>query len=305
MLASELFEIKGPFDTWDTLIKFYDDFHRKHSSRWLFRGQRDSRWTFETSLERAVIKFCEKRVLNDNEKRAQLERGLKCEHGSGWREVRSLEAGLIRRFQRQAHQYLTSPPEESDWFEWLTVMQHFGTPTRLLDWTYSFFVALYFAVEASEDDCESCAVWGIDKDWLGEKRLREILTKDAWSKLRRDRNARRKDTFDALFCKGRKFVCPINAFRLNERLAVQQGAFLIPGDTGTPFDDNLAATIRGKKNRSHLVRIDVKMSRRNKLLFIQKLHRMNMNRATLFPGLNGFAKSLENLLAFPGMLEPT
>ncbi len=37
-------------------------------------------------------------------------------------------------------------------FEWLTFMQHYNVPTRLLDWTESLFVALYFSANNKEND---------------------------------------------------------------------------------------------------------------------------------------------------------
>src|SRR3989304_1877564 len=43
------------------------------------------------------------------------------------------------------------------------IMQHYGAPTRLLDFTYSVYVAAYFAVEEAEDDC---VVWAVDGPWV-------------------------------------------------------------------------------------------------------------------------------------------
>ena len=72
------------------------------------------------------------------------------------------EWDLIAKFKQNASLLLSTVPR-NDW-EWLTIMQHHRVPTRLLDWTESPLVALYFAVTpASEVDG---ALWVLEPAML-------------------------------------------------------------------------------------------------------------------------------------------
>lgn len=61
-----------------------------------------------------------------------------------------LEESIYYRFQANAIPMLDDVPES--YFEWLFLMQHYGIPTRLLDWSTDALVALAFAVTSRNDE---------------------------------------------------------------------------------------------------------------------------------------------------------
>ena len=62
-----------------------------------------------------------------------------------------------------------SVPQRYDRASWLTLMQHYGLPTRLLDWSESPLVALYFALSSDEDAKADAAVWVLNPMKLNKK----------------------------------------------------------------------------------------------------------------------------------------
>ena len=124
-----------PADFFRITIKSRDEIHALQEYGWIYRGQESSDWDLATSLERC----CERHKVATGD-RPKVEREL------------------CREFRRAYHHYALHIPEKDSVAEWLALMQHYGAPTRLLDFSYSVHVAAYFAVEKA---ATASAVWAI------------------------------------------------------------------------------------------------------------------------------------------------
>jgi hypothetical protein len=173
-------------------------------------------------------------------------------------------------------------------------------PTRILDWTYSFFVALFFALEDADKD--GCAVWALNADWMKQP-FEAILAShpavlQSW---KCDPRILLPGTFASIFLRYTPIplVAAVNPQRLNQRLVIQQGVFLCPGDVSKTFEANLAALFSqaASEATANFIKLTIQVDPATKRHILLRLHSMNMNSATLFPGLDGFARSLKTLMA--------
>lgn len=68
----------------------------------------------------------------------------------------------LHNFTRYQYEMETIWPE-FEFFEIISLAQHYGLPTRALDWSYDYKIALYFAVEdALKKDSEDCVLWAFN-----------------------------------------------------------------------------------------------------------------------------------------------
>jgi hypothetical protein len=101
----------------------------RHRSRYAFRGLSEAGYRLETTLIRLQGPF----------------------------EV--LEGHLLRNFRKYAHRNVVE--RDSVW-HWLSVAQHYGLPTRLLDWTHSPLIAAHFATANIEKFGIDGVIWAVN-----------------------------------------------------------------------------------------------------------------------------------------------
>ncbi len=84
-----------------------------------------------------------------------------------------LEEKVIQRFRERGAPYERVP--SSDTWEILFLMQHFGVPTRLLDWTENPYIGLFFALSTADHSSgEPAAVWALQPQAWNQAALAEI-----------------------------------------------------------------------------------------------------------------------------------
>ena len=241
-------------DSWEAFLRLVT---QPPYSHWAFRGERDERWPLFSSLSRYLMNF----RLKPESWPAQEER-------------------IIRIFKRKAHQFLEKPPDVEDDFQWLALMQHHGAPTRLIDFTWSPYVAAFFALERTLLDG---VVWAMNPARIESTRAPKPARMDP----------REYGNFRRYFLKGkRRFLWLGEPQTMNRRLIAQSGTFVIPGVLDIPVEEMLAY----EDQANILAKIVLKNQVRE--VGMRELYRMNITFATLFPDLEGLARSMGYELEF-------
>jgi len=176
-----------------------------------------------------------------------------------------LEQVLLERFQKYSRSFIAREPDNK--LEWLVVAQHYGLPTRLLDWTTNPLKALFFTVE-NPGLAEEGILWALEpKEW--------------WSQL--TDIDRRLDESGTLVAYSPDY--------LNQRVSNQESCFCV-----FPFPDDYSEILpldRGKMYEPHIRRLAKFIVPANcKANVCQELQKLGITHRSMFPGLDGLAKSI-------------
>ncbi len=190
------------------------------------------------------------------------------------------EKNIALRFRHRAGTRYPKCPDYDDGPAWVFLMQHYGLPTRLVDWTESVLVAAFFAVQ--EDEPKDAALWGLNPAVLNEHQcgVRGPIFPGHSS-------ARR--VFSAVFQEGTAEETKIIAVEPNQvdpRVMIQQSMFTIHSDK-TPLDSNAAS---GDFLAKFRIPEETRIGLRHELYII------GIHESTLFPDLEHLARDLASMV---------
>lgn len=212
-----------------------------------------------------------------------------------------IEKWMIRDFRRK-YEGIDFERVSEDTFYCLSLMQHYGCPTRLLDWTYSPYIAAFFAFEnmsLKKGINHNAFVFCINHDWINKSAKRNIKNYDLF-KMRFDDKTMTDESFIPLYMakKRKSFILADNPLPLHRRLIIQRGLFVIQGDISKSMMGNISS-MEGWMSPNNIIKFKLLINNSKELDKVyEDLRLMNITHDSLFPGLDGFSQSLKQNLYF-------
>lgn len=200
---------KLELQTWSQLTNWLNDsrWQEQHDGkpRFAFRGQANSEWLLKTSLARHFLP-----------------------HHVDPHQWRTRELKMCQMFRERLIRQ--SPGIYEDWEspDIVALMQHYGAPTRFIDFSYSPRVAAWFALK---DALSESAIWVVDRVELDARR-KKLGLPDYCGPILKPNYQEFDKGKDGQHLK----VGAILDARPNDRLAAQHGCFFVPGSISKPVD---------------------------------------------------------------------
>lgn len=207
--------------------------NRFPDNRYIFRGQSNETWKLKATFDRYYGDL-------------------------PYEQRKKLENDFLEEFKRFCIDWEGQENFKNyDRLQLMSVGQHYGLPTRLLDWTYSLYIAAFFAFANATDESTNVAIWIIDKTheiWQGEYGV-EI------------KNCRTDE---------------------NDRQKYQNGLFTLNKSPERAIDDYIGVCANRCKTEGALFKVVIPASERH--IVLSDLEMMGINSFNLYRGIEGCAK---------------
>jgi hypothetical protein len=247
-------------ESWTHLheLLFADSWHeqlQRHRSDFVYRGEASVDAKLATSLQRLGGEYAD------------------------------VERHLLRNFRKYAR--YEDVPADTLW-HWLALAKHHALATRMLDWTFSPYVALHFVTAFSRDYDQDGLIWMVDfvkTNQLLPPDVREAIEREGMKAISAEllhQLAPSLTEFDQL---GDDFVLFFEPPALDDRIVNQYALFSLMPSPHARLDEWLES--RSDLARRVIVPAELKWEVRD------KLDQANITERVLFPGLDGLATWLK------------
>ncbi len=257
-----------------TILDIQDliEYINQKPNNFIYRGHTRSDWKLESSLERA---------LSSQWTKDKIERA---------------ESFTLETFKSKFHLYDRSNISPSTKLQWLSLMQHYGVPTRLIDFSQSPYVALYFAIENYDPtNANSLSLYAFDYRNLVKKSLEYIKEKDRSFTMTYEAAMLSPDSiFEEIldrFTYDIVWVTEPSVYNL--RLDRQAGCFLLSGNLEKRVQDLIASDLY-KDVQMEKVTIGEELYEN----IFALLNKTNITSKAIYGDLVGLSKSIEMTLRF-------
>ena len=188
--------------------------------------------------------------------------------------IKGCEKEILRDFKLKSRPFINEDNAKSD-IEYMMLMQHYGLPTRLLDWSESYLVALFFAVCDYKNE-EDASVWVLNPWELnsnissaGKKSILQPNDEKLGNWLL-DKNGKIEG----------EYPIAIRAVMNSNRIVGQKGIFTLFGE----MDDELNLLIVGCN--------EIIIQGDKKLDLLKELYEAGISYSTIFPEITGLCQEI-------------
>lgn len=210
-----------------------------------------------------------------------------------------VEIRVMDRFNQRSVPFLSHAIDTKNEWEVLFFMQHYGIPTRLLDWSENPFIALYFALTSAPYSInnrkrvydQDAAIWVLDPVAWNRESLKDFSYNHGILSVEDDLIGSYKPR--TLYGNMREKPVAIYGIHNSSRIVAQRGVFIVFGKSVTPMEETY---IDHSFPQDCLTKLILPKNHISDLM--NSLNAIGITDSVVYPDLEGLAKEIRRFFKF-------